>query len=87
VNRRQLARFAHETGLGTLVIASSSQNFTLKDNPNVFGEALEAYIGALYLDYGEEGERLVREFVTNLIDAKMTDITESWEVSSIINIK
>ncbi|CAG8537031.1 9959_t:CDS:2 [Paraglomus occultum] len=51
VNRRQLARFAHDTGLDTLITCN---RVTEKDNPNVLGEALEAYIGALYLDYGEE---------------------------------
>ena len=84
VNRRQLARFAHETGLDTLVTCN---RVTEKDNPNVLGEALEAYIGALYLDYGEEGERQVREFVICLIDSKMADIRESWEVLSNMNMK
>ena len=87
MNRRQLARFAHETGLDTLVMSSSCNRSTVKDNPNVLGEALEAYIGALYLDYGEEGERQVREFVICLIDSKMTDIRESWEVLSNMNMK
>ena len=50
VKRDSLNKMCHQTGLDKLVVADKQLN--LKENANIFGNALEAFIGAIYLDAG-----------------------------------
>lgn len=60
VNRETLRRVAVKMGIGELIIASIS-----KDNhKGLFGDTLEAIIGAIYLD---KGYRKVRKFILKRI--------------------
>lgn len=82
VRRETLAKIAGEMGLGgTLTFARSEEASKGMNNPSILADALEALIGALYLDAGLEApERFIRErweaHITNMErpprDAKTT---------------
>ncbi len=51
VKRESLNRLAYEIGLDKLILTSKQVN-TSYNNHNIYGNALEALMGAIYLDYG-----------------------------------
>ncbi len=57
VQRETLNKLAMELGIDTLIV-SSTRN--LAHNTNIYGDALEALIGAIYLD---QGYRVAKKFV------------------------
>lgn len=52
VKRDSLNKICRQTGLDKLVVTDKQLN--LKDNANIYGNTLEAFIGAIYLDAGYE---------------------------------
>ena len=52
VKRDSLNKMCQQIGLDKLVVADKQIN--LKENANIYGNALEAFIGAVYLDTGYE---------------------------------
>lgn len=70
VNGQALARFAQALDLGPLV--SMSQNMDQsggRQSPTILADALEAVIGALYLDLGEDAARVfIEERILRAID-------------------
>jgi ribonuclease-3 len=70
VKRESLNRLAFEIGLDKLMLTSKQVN-TSTNNNNIYGNALEALMGAIYLDYGYKKCKLF--FETRLLN-KFIDI-------------
>ena len=69
VNGQSLARFATELGLGELILMSDAvYRDGGRDSAAILADALEAVIGALYLDMGEKA---VRTFVQTKLLARL----------------
>jgi ribonuclease-3 len=67
VKRDSLNRLAIKLQLDKLIIASKS--LKVNNNHNVYGNALEALMGAIYLDYGyEKCRKFVEEKMLHAID-------------------
>ncbi|MDO9154158.1 MAG: ribonuclease III [Paludibacter sp.] len=81
VKRDSLNRFAVEIGLDKLMLTSKHVN-TNNNNNNIFGNALEALLGAIYLDYGYKKCKL---FVENRLLSKFIDLDKVAE--SEVNFK
>ncbi len=59
VNGQSLAKFASELGLGEMILMSDAMcRDGGRDSAAILADALEAVIGALYLDMGEEAARM-----------------------------
>lgn len=50
VKRDSLNRICHQIGLSELIVADKQIN--INENSNIYGNALEAFVGAVYLDVG-----------------------------------
>ncbi len=70
VKRESLNRLAFEIGLDKLMLTSKQVN-TSTNNNNIYGNALEALMGAIYLDYGY---RKCKIFVESRLLNKFIDI-------------
>lgn len=58
VNGQALARYATALGLGPLILMSDNMDQSGgRENPTILADALEAVIGAVYLDLGEDAAR------------------------------
>lgn len=70
VNGQALADFAIGLGLGPLILLSDNMDKSGgRENPTILADALEALIGALYLDLGEESARVfIEEKILEEID-------------------
>lgn len=68
VKRKELNRLSYKLGLSPLIITNSKQN---QEKINILGNALEALIGAIYLD---KGYYLTRKFVITRILDKYLDL-------------
>ncbi len=79
VNRAILTNLAHKLGLDNFLIMHLKQYSV---NKNIPGNALEAFIGAIYLDMGYE---ITRKFIEKQILFKLVDIEKV--VNSEINFK
>jgi len=79
---QQLSGFALQWGLDKIVNVDLTH---VKKNHRILGEALEAYIGAYYLDccqiYGmSDAHMKVKELCINLIDPMLDLIIKTWKV-------
>ena len=70
VSRKTLNRIAHKMGLGALMVYNKSM-VNVGENLTMEGNALEALIGAVYLDYGY---RCTRKIVVEKIVSRYTDV-------------
>ena len=68
VNRSFLTELTYQTGLNNYI--KSNTNNTL-ENSHIYGDALEALIGALYLD---KGYQVTRQFITKKLLLKYVDL-------------
>lgn len=70
VNGQALARYATEVGLAPLILMSDNMDHSGgRENPTILADALEAVIGALYLDLGEESARtFIEKKILNATD-------------------
>lgn len=70
VNGQALAQFAIELDLGPLVIMSENMDQSGgRQTPTILADALEAVIGALYLDLGEDAARMfIEEKILKAVD-------------------
>ena len=70
VNGQALALFARRLNLGPLILLSDNMDQSGgRDNPTILADALEAIIGALYLDLGEDAaRRFIEEKILKAID-------------------
>ncbi len=68
VKRKQLNKLASYLGISSLIISKTRQSPTQK---NIFGNALEALIGAVYLD---KGYNKTRKFIINRILKKYINL-------------
>jgi len=71
VKRESLNRLALEIGLDKLMLAGKNVNRTA--NSNMLGNALEALLGAIYLDYGY---KKCKSFVENRLLKKFIDMDQ-----------
>lgn len=69
VSREFLNRLALDMGLDKLVVTSRNVNRTA--NRNIYGNAFEALMGAIYLDYGY---KQCKRFVEQRVFSKLVDI-------------
>lgn len=69
VSREFLNRLAVDMGLDKLVVTSRNVNRTV--NRNIYGNAFEALMGAIYLDYGY---KQCKRFVEQRVFSKLVDI-------------
>jgi len=69
VSREFLNRLAVDMGLDKLVVTSRNVNRTA--NRNIYGNAFEALMGAIYLDYGY---KQCKRFVEQRVFSKLVDI-------------
>lgn len=72
VNRKTLGALGKELGINTVLEYNESEKF-LKQNRTIVGNALEALIGAIYLDYGFT---YTKDFVITEIFIPNMDMTE-----------
>jgi len=77
VNRVQLDLIASEMGLIQAVVSHGTSTETLKKR--ICGEALEALIGAMYID---KGYKRTRKYITNHILEKFTDLNQLMETET-----
>ncbi len=70
VNRNFLTRLTLDMGLNIFIDANKISNF---DKSNIYGDALEALIGAIYLDKGYQAAKF---FVTKKILSKFVNLNE-----------
>jgi len=70
VSGQALARFATQLDLGRLVIMSDNMDQSGgRQTPTILADALEAVIGALYLDLGEDAARMfIEEKILKAVD-------------------
>ncbi len=69
VNRKSLATFARSLGLGEhLIIGDSTDKQRIRTSESALADALEALIGAIYLDQGIAG---AERFIANHVIAKL----------------
>lgn len=70
VNGQALAGFAQQLELGPLVLMSENMDQSGgRRTPTILADALEAVIGALYLDLGEQAARVfIKEKILNAVD-------------------
>ncbi|MDD3077587.1 MAG: ribonuclease III [Paludibacter sp.] len=71
VKRESLNKLAFELGLDQLIL--SSKHVNTHTNNNIYGNALEALLGAIYLDYGY---KKCKSFVENRLLKSFVDIDE-----------
>ncbi|MFH1278880.1 MAG: ribonuclease III [Candidatus Eisenbacteria bacterium] len=75
VSRQILAQKAEETGLGRFLLLSSSESEAGgRQRTSIIADALEAVIGAIYLDQGLPASR---RFISEIILEGMDEITEN----------
>ncbi|CAG8477124.1 4422_t:CDS:2 [Acaulospora morrowiae] len=82
----QLSSFAVEWGLDRMTNVDLK---AAKTNKRILGEALEAYIGAYYLDactlYGDNyGHTKVRELCIELVDPLLEQMMKTWKIAYLI---
>ncbi len=70
VNRSFLTKLTYDMGLNVFVDSNTTKNI---DNSHIYGDALEALIGAIYLD---KGYLPVKYFVTKKILSQFVDLNE-----------
>ncbi len=70
VNRSFLTRLTYDMGLNIFIESNTTKNI---DNSHIYGDALEALIGAIYLD---KGYKTVKYFVTKKILSQFVDLNE-----------
>lgn len=82
VSREQLNDIATEMGLQYHIVSQSRINGT----KNIYGNALEALIGAIYLDKGfkKTKEFVINKLINDNIDLKMLALTDSDYKSQLI---
>lgn len=74
VNEMTLARQAKTINLGQVLFLGKGEQFSGgRDRPSILADALEALIGAVYLQYGFEE---VRKFVLKMIIPEIIDLNE-----------
>lgn len=52
VNRESLNKISFEIGLDKFLVYDKKSKLSVKNSPDIFGNAFEAFIGAIYLDKG-----------------------------------
>lgn len=70
VNRAFLTKLTHDMGLHIFINSNTTKNI---DKSHIYGDALEALIGAIYLD---RGYHAVKFFVTKKILSQFVDLNE-----------
>ncbi|MDX2061650.1 MAG: ribonuclease III [Bacteroidia bacterium] len=76
VNRGQLNEIALKLGLDSLLVYDRGGNW---QNRSIFGNTLEAFIGAVYLD---QGYRRTRSFIVEKLLSHFVDVHQLAEVDS-----
>ena len=74
VNRETLKKIAMKMGIGDLIIARLTQD----NHKALFGDALEAMIGAIYLDKGYKKARkfIIKQILSDHVDLNQLSETE-----------
>ncbi len=70
VNRAFLTKLTYDMGLHVFIDSNTTKNI---DNSHIYGDALEALIGAIYLD---KDYHIAKYFVTKKILSKFVNLTE-----------
>lgn len=70
VNRAFLTKLTNDMGLSVFIDSNTTKNI---DSSHIFGDALEALIGAIYLD---KGYHAAQHFITKKILSKFVNLTE-----------
>ncbi len=84
VNREQLNYLAHETGLVDFVNIPSSDGHNHSKNSYIYGNAMEAFIGALYLDMGfDKTQKIVLKLIYHFLNIPKI-ITHPYNFKSIL---
>jgi len=70
VNRAFLTKLTNDMGLGVFIDSNTTKNI---DNSHIYGDALEALIGAIYLD---KGYHAAKYFITKKILSNFVNLAE-----------
>jgi len=70
VNRAFLTKLTYDMGLNVFIDSNTTKNI---DNSHIYGDALEALIGAIYLDKGYDSAKY---FITKKILSNFVNLTE-----------
>lgn len=74
VNETTLARQARSIGLGQALFLGKGEQFSGgRDRPSIIADALEAVIGAIYLQYGF---KKVRKFILDMLIPEISELNE-----------
>ncbi len=74
VNRTFLTKLTYDMGLNVFIDSNTTKNI---DNSHIYGDALEALIGAIYLD---KDYQAAKYFITKKILSKFVNLTEIEQV-------
>lgn len=76
VCERTLAKIARELGVGEYVNVGHGEEITdCRERPKILADALEAVIGAVYLDSKGSGEDACRELVLKLFEGEISSLS------------
>lgn len=72
VNGQMLAELAKKVGMGSLVILSKQIDENGgRANAKLLEDTFEAFIGAIFLDYGSAGLEMARDFIVDVVESNI----------------
>jgi ribonuclease-3 len=72
VNGKMLAHLSDIVGLKPYIILSKQiEEGDGRDSANILEDTFEAFIAAIYLDYGSDGDKMAREWIISVIEKNL----------------
>lgn len=72
VNGKMLAHLSEIVGLKPYIILSKQiEEGDGRDSANILEDTFEAFIAAIYLDYGDDGDKMAREWIIGVIEKNL----------------